>query len=65
MKRVFIEKAAEATGWNVTIDKRDKKEGGGYDIAFIARNTIADAKCADVQRSIETALTRAGIAGRP
>ncbi|MBQ4507161.1 MAG: ribonuclease P protein component [Firmicutes bacterium] len=38
---------------------------GGYDIAFIARNTIADAKCADVQRSIETALTRAGIAGRP
>ena len=34
MKRVFIEKAAEATGWNVTIDKRDKKEGGGYDIAF-------------------------------
>ena len=38
---------------------------GGYDMAFIARNTITDAKCADVQRSIEAALTRAGIAGRP
>lgn len=37
----------------------------GYDVAFIARNTITDAKCADVQRSIEAALTRAGIAGRP
>lgn len=34
MTRKQIEKAAEATGWNVTIDKRDKKEGGGYDIAF-------------------------------
>lgn len=34
MTRKQIEKAAEATGWNVTIDKRNKKEGGGYDIAF-------------------------------
>ena len=34
MTRKQIEKAAEATGWNVTIYKWDKKEDGGYDIAF-------------------------------
>lgn len=34
MTRKQIEKAAEAAGWNVTIGKRDKKDGGGYDIAF-------------------------------
>lgn len=34
MTRKQIEKAAEATGWNVTIAKRDKKYGGGYTIEF-------------------------------
>lgn len=34
MTRKQIEKATKATGWNVTIDKRNKKEGGGYDITF-------------------------------
>lgn len=34
MTRKQIEKAAEATGWNVTIGKRDKKYGGGYTIEF-------------------------------
>lgn len=28
----------------------------GYDILFIARNTIVDSKCADVKKSIEAAL---------
>lgn len=34
MTRKQIEKAAEATGWNVTILKRDKKYGDGYYIEF-------------------------------
>lgn len=34
MTRKQIEKAAEATGWNVTIVKRDKKYGDGYYIEF-------------------------------
>lgn len=34
MTRKQIEKAAEEAGWNVTIGKRDKKYGGGYDIEF-------------------------------
>lgn len=29
-----IIKAAEATGWNCTIGRREKKYGGGYDVAF-------------------------------
>jgi len=36
----------------------------GYDIIFIARNTINDRKCADVKESIETALKRAGLIKR-
>ena len=30
----------------------------GYDILFIARNTITNRKCADVKKSIEAALKR-------
>ena len=30
----------------------------GYDILFIARNTITNTKCADVKKSIEAALKR-------
>ncbi len=30
----------------------------GYDIIFIARNTINDRNCADVKKSIEAALNR-------
>lgn len=33
----------------------------GYDIIFIARNTINNSKCADVKKSIEAATRRAGI----
>lgn len=33
----------------------------GYDLVFIARNTIAGKKCPDVKRSMESALKRAKI----
>jgi ribonuclease P protein component len=33
----------------------------GYDLIFIARNTITNAKCADVKRSLESALKRTGV----
>ena len=33
----------------------------GYDLLFIARNTINDSKCADVKKSIEAAFKRAGV----
>ena len=33
----------------------------GYDLLFIARNTITDSKCADVKKSIEAAAKRAGL----
>ena len=33
----------------------------GYDIIFIARNTIGNSKCADVKKSIEAALKKARL----
>ena len=33
----------------------------GYDLIFIARNTIINSKCADVKKSIEAATKRAGL----
>ena len=33
----------------------------GYDFLFIARSTITDSKCADVKKSIEAAIKRAGL----
>ena len=33
----------------------------GYDIVFIARNTICGLKCADVKRSMESAVRKAGV----
>ena len=33
----------------------------GYDFVFIARNTIADAKCPQVRKSLENALKRTGV----
>jgi len=36
----------------------------GYDLLFIARNTITESKCADVKKSIEAAEMRAGLAGK-
>ena len=33
----------------------------GYDYIFIARNTIKDAKCPQVRRSMEEALKRTGV----
>ena len=32
----------------------------GYDYIFIARNTIINAKCPDVQRSVASAIKRSG-----
>ena len=34
----------------------------GYDLIFIARNTIVNAKCAEVKKSLESALRRTGVA---
>ena len=39
----------------------DKKIPEGYDVIFIARNTIAGAKCADVKKSLESAIRRTGV----
>ena len=33
----------------------------GYDLIFIARNTITNSKCADVKKSIEAALRRSKL----
>lgn len=33
----------------------------GYDLIFIARNTICNLKCADVKKSIEAALKKSGL----
>jgi RNase P protein component len=33
----------------------------GYDILLIARNTITEAKCEDVRKSLDVALKRAGL----
>jgi len=33
----------------------------GYDFIFIARNTINNLKCADVKKSIEAAMKKAGV----
>lgn len=33
----------------------------GWDFIFIARHTILDMKCADVKKSMETAMKKAGI----
>ncbi len=33
----------------------------GYDIIFIARNTINDKKCGQVKRSMESAVKRTGL----
>lgn len=34
---------------------------GGYDFIFIARNSIVSAKCADVTRSLESAVKKTGV----
>ncbi|MEG0156100.1 MAG: hypothetical protein RR661_00415 [Anaerovoracaceae bacterium] len=33
----------------------------GYDVIFIARNTINQQKCADVKKSIEAAIKRTDL----
>ena len=38
------------------------KLADGYDLVFIARNTIYGTKCADVKKSMENVLKRAGVA---
>ena len=37
----------------------------GYDYIFIARNTITKSKCADVKKSIEAAIKKAGLYVNP
>ena len=37
----------------------------GYDLLFIARNTIIDAKCDDVLKSMKGAFKRAGLFSKP
>ena len=41
--------------------KTEASVSPGYDILFIARNTIVDAKCDDVYRSIKGILKKAGL----
>lgn len=36
----------------------------GYDLIWIARNTISNLKCADVKKSIEAAAKKSGILNR-
>lgn len=38
----------------------EKNLSPGYDYIFIARNTITNAKCPDVQRSVASAIKRSG-----
>lgn len=38
-----------------------KKIPEGYDIIFIARNTIDGASCSDVKKSLESAIRRSGV----
>jgi ribonuclease P protein component, eubacterial len=38
-----------------------KDEIKGYDLIWIARNTICNLKCADVKKSMEAALKKSGI----
>ena len=33
----------------------------GYDLIMIARNTISDVKCQDVEKSLNSALKRSGV----
>lgn len=39
----------------------DLKIPNGYDVIFIARNTIVGVKCADVKKSLESAIRRTGV----
>lgn len=39
----------------------DLKIPDGYDVVIIARNTIKDAKCAEVKKSLESAIRRTGV----
>lgn len=41
--------------------EKEKVIKQGYDLLFIARTTINDSKCADVKKSIETAVSRAKL----
>ena len=41
--------------------EKETDHGAGYDFLFIARNTILNAKCADVKKDLEAALKRAKL----
>jgi len=41
--------------------EKEREIPQGYDLLFIARNTILDSKCADVKKSIEAAMKRAKL----
>ncbi len=36
----------------------------GYDVVFIARNAINNRKCADVKKSLESAVKKSGLCNR-
>jgi ribonuclease P protein component len=41
-----------------------EKLAEGYDLVFIARNTIEGLKCADVKKAMESAVRKAGVERR-
>ena len=43
-----------------SVRQLEKNLSPGYDYIFIARNTIINAKCPDVQRSVASAIKRSG-----
>ena len=45
------------------LDTDGKALHQGYDMLFIARNTITESKCAEVQKSIAAVLKRSGLTG--
>lgn len=42
----------------------EKNLDSGYDLIWIARNTICNMKCADVKKSMEAALKKSGLKKR-
>ena len=42
----------------------EKNLDSGYDLIWIARNTICNMKCADVKKSMEAALKKSGLIKR-
>ena len=54
-------RAARLMRESLRLIEKEKVIPTGYDLLFIARTTITDSKCADVKKSIETAMSRAKL----